>query len=129
MSAPLNSGTAMNISAPIIAMISAPPNALAKLFTVKPETSDAANIIIKALMIRANNPKLKTDKGAVKNHSTGRRKALISPSAAAAMMKPERFFTWIPGTIKIANPSPMAVASQAMVSVISNVNVLRPFYT
>ena len=126
MSAPLKSGTLINMMAPIIAMISAPKNALPNPLTVKFGTSAAASIIIKALITSANKPKVTTESGAVKNHSAGRRNTFISPSVAAAIKKARKFLALMPGIIKMAKPSPMAVASQVTKIVVSNMRVSSP---
>ena len=118
MSAPVNNGSEIKPITPIMAIMSAPKKALPKPFTSKPGTSAAASIIIKALMTRANSPKLNTDNGAVKNHSTGRINAFIKPKTAVAITKAVKFFIFIPGTINIVKPSPMAVANQTMNKVI-----------
>ena len=92
----------------------APRNALPNPFTSKPGTNAAASIIINALMTSANKPKVKTDNGAVKNHSAGLMEAFINPSTVAATIKARKFFDLMPETISVAMPRPKAVASQAI---------------
>ena len=99
---------------PIIAIIIAPRKALPKLLTSKPGTSAAASIIIKALITNANKPNVTTVKGAVKNHNAGRIKALINPSTVAAIKNDKTLLAFMPDIIKVAKPSPIAVANQAI---------------
>lgn len=94
--------------------MTAPRNALPKLLTSKPGTSAAASMIINALITNANKPKVRTDNGAVKNHSAGRIKAFIKPRTAAAIRKAKKLFALIPETISVAIPRPMAVANQVI---------------
>jgi len=95
-------------------MITAPRNALPKLLTVKLGTSEAASMIINAFITRANRPKVNTDKGAVKNHSTGRMNAFIIPSTVAAIRNDTRLSAFMPGKISVAKPRPMTVANQVI---------------
>ena len=92
----------------------APSKALEKFFTSKLGTNEAASIIMSALITSANRPKVNIDKGAVKNHKAGRRKALIRPSTVAAIKNEIKFFDFIPGTISVAQARPTAVASQVI---------------
>ena len=115
------------------AIIMAPSKALPKPLTSKLGTRVAASIIISALITKANKPKVNADSGAVKNHNAGRRDALIRPNTVAAIRKAKMFFDFMPGTINVAIPSPMAVADQAInraviiLPITWSVNVKRDF--
>ena len=114
MSAPVSRGKEIKPMTAINAMMIAAKKALPKPLTLKLGTSAAVSIIINALMTRANKPKVTTDKGAVKNHRAGRRKALIIPRTVVAITKAMKLLALTPGTIKVAAPRPMAVANQAI---------------
>lgn len=98
----------------MIAMMTAPRNALPKPLTSKLGTRAAASIIINAFITSANIPKVKTDNGAVNNHNTGRINTFINPNAVAASRKDMKFFAFMPEIINVAKPRPMTVATQVI---------------
>ena len=77
---------------------------LVKTFTFNLAATDE----LISLIYQAN---VKTDNGAVRNHNSGRRNALIRASTVAAKRKVRMFFVCIPGTTHVAKPRPMAVAN------------------
>lgn len=103
---------------PIMAIMIAPRKALPKFLTSKFGTRAAASIIMNAFITNANIPKVRTDKGAVKNQRAGLIKVFIKPNTAAAIKKDNKLFALIPEINKVAKPRPIAVANQVERNVI-----------